>query len=609
MTDEELNSVEQTTALLVENGFVIKDITSFINENGSENLEEVVNKLASLQESINKGVNAEDFSKDIAVSLDEIQDVVNNNAEFKNSLEAANFENLLNNLRNESSRLCQNTLKAEEVLRNREDNFKDILNRISKLKLDKSIDDVTRTRETIRLTFALEHCKVEKKRALDFYNEQKAISEKPLLADDILGLKNGLLKAVNALDDSFRKLSLSPDVMDSLAESIRVARDKIVLFGFETQKNKKDFEEICKKYGLEQVDNKTIEKVEVKENVQDDVLELEENNNHKNITGVSELLSEIKKLNPDVQVVNENGVDELLVKDVNKLVLPEGFHYDENLGINNKVNDFTPYISSFVKAEEKGLDTEKTDVKDDTLDAQVNQDEKREELKGKSKIPSGRLSIKRTRRAIVAPYIKACLCYGGLGCIVVAAAGLGLSALGTGLIVGAGIGSIGQKIYNKLVDKGVLGADFKNVEDPSFELPLFGAHIIKDARALLSGLQKYKAKKKKEALEEKPAVEEVKAPEMESSPAVPELNEVPIQSNIIEENVPVQEPVKEPEDKLYDNFKDMLSSNLNEQVDSLENNNMEMGNGVIPGLPIEEYALNPSENLGYLEDGMSRGGR
>ena len=126
MTDEELKSIEQTTALLVENGFVIKDTASFIREIGNGNLEEVISKLGRLQVSINEGVNAEVFGKDLAVSLDGIEEVVNKDTYFKTSSEAASFENLLNDLREKSSRLFRNTLKAEEILKGREENLKDI---------------------------------------------------------------------------------------------------------------------------------------------------------------------------------------------------------------------------------------------------------------------------------------------------------------------------------------------------------------------------------------------------------------------------------------------------------------------------------------------------
>ena len=244
MTDEELKSIEQTTALLVENGFVIKDTASFIREIGNGNLEEVISKLGRLQVSINEGVNAEVFGKDLAVSLDGIEEVVNKDTYFKTSSEAASFENLLNDLREKSSRLFRNTMKAEEILKGREENLKDIEKRIADLKVDKTMDDVTRTSETIKLSYALNHAKQAKEDALKFYNDQKALSEKPLSADDIVEYKNDLLQAVNALDNAFRKLSMEPAAMDKLASLIRDTRDKIVLFGFETQKNQKEFNDL-----------------------------------------------------------------------------------------------------------------------------------------------------------------------------------------------------------------------------------------------------------------------------------------------------------------------------------------------------------------------------
>ena len=45
MTEEELKNIEQTTALLVENGLVIKNTDNFIREIGNTNLNDIINKL------------------------------------------------------------------------------------------------------------------------------------------------------------------------------------------------------------------------------------------------------------------------------------------------------------------------------------------------------------------------------------------------------------------------------------------------------------------------------------------------------------------------------------------------------------------------------------
>ena len=574
MTDEELKSIEQTTALLVENGFVIKDTSNFIREIGNGSLEEVVNKLGRLQQSINEGVNAEVFGKDIAGSLDKIEEVVNSDAYFKTSPDATSFQNLLNDLRDKSSRLFRNTLKAEEILKGREENLKDIQKRISMLKVDKTIDDVTRTTETIKLSYALNHAKQAKEEAIKFYNDQKELSEKPLKANDIVEYKNELLQAVNALDNAFRKLSMEPEKMDKLAAVIRETRDKIVLFGFETQKNQKEFDDLCAKYGLEKVDAKKIEKFEKPVLSTNEEKEVEES---KTITEVEDLVYELKRLNPDVEVIG----DAINVDDPTKLVLPEGFKYTEGLGVNNKIDDFTPYISAFVNAKEKSKDVseEKTE--------EVKEESKKENKPVReSRVPSGRLSYKRTRRAIVAPYVKAILCYGGLGGMLAVVAGASLSPIGTAMLAGAGIGVIGQKIYNKMIDAGAVDVPQAQFGNASYELPVVGSNIISDAKALLKSLRKNKNRKKEESLDKVSEEEKVEAKEVVEAPEMVDTPEVV-------ETPEVKEEPKEEEKKttLFENFKNLFGSSLNSEVDSLDAEKKEQPVERLDEIAGEEYNL------------------
>ena len=555
MTDEELKSIEQTTALLVENGFVIKDTSNFIREIGNGSLEEVVNKLGRLQQSINEGVNAEVFGKDIAGSLDKIEEVVNSDAYFKTSPDATSFQNLLNDLRDKSSKLFRNTLKAEEILKGREENLKDIQKRISMLKVDKTIDDVTRTTETIKLSYALNHAKQAKEEAIKFYNDQKELSEKPLKANDIVEYKNELLQAVNALDNAFRKLSMEPEKMDKLAAVIRETRDKIVLFGFETQKNQKEFDDLCAKYGLEKMDAKKIEKFEKPVLSTNEDKEVEES---KTITEVEDLVYELKRLNPDVEVIG----DAINVDDPTKLVLPKGFKYTEGLGVNNKIDDFTPYISAFVNTKEKSKD-----VSEEIKTEEVKEEPKKEEKQVKeSRVPSGRLSYKRTRRAIVAPYVKAILCYGGLGGMLAVVAGASLSPIGTAMLAGAGIGVIGQKIYNKMIDAGAVDVPQAQFGNSSYELPVVGANILSDAKALLKSLRKNKNRKKEESLDKVSEEENVEAQEVVEAPEMVEAPEVV-------ETPEVKEEPKEEEKKttLFENFKNLFGNSLDSEVDALDN--------------------------------------
>ena len=579
MTDEELKSIEQTTALLVENGFVIKDTSNFIREIGNGSLEEVVNKLGRLQQSINEGVNAEVFAKDIAGSLDKIEEVVNSDTYFKTSPDATSFQNLLNDLRDKSSKLFRNTLKAEEILKGREENLKDIQKRISMLKVDKTIDDVTRTTETIKLSYALNHAKQAKEEAVKFYNDQKELSEKPLKANDIVEYKNELLQAVNALDNAFRKLSMEPEKMDKLAAVIRETRDKIVLFGFETQKNQKEFDDLCAKYGLEKTDAKKIEKFEkpVLENEKEKT-EDKEVEESKTITEVEDLVYELKRLNPDVEVIG----DAINVDDPTKLVLPKGFKYTEGLGVNNKIDDFTPYISAFVNTKEKSKD-----VSEEVKTEEVKEEPKKEEkIVKESRVPSGRLSYKRTRRAIVAPYVKAILCYGGLGGMLAVVAGASLSPIGTAMLAGAGIGVIGQKIYNKMIDAGAVDVPQAQFGNSSYELPVVGSNILSDAKALLKSLRKNKNRKKEESLDKVSEEEKVEAKEVVEAPEMVDTPEVV-------ETPEVKEEPKEEEKKttLFENFRNLFGNSLDSEVDSLDNDKKVQPVERLDEIAGEEYNL------------------
>lgn len=629
MTDEELKSIEQTTALLVENGFVIKDTASFIREIGNVNLEEVISKLGRLQVSINEGVNAEAFGKDLAVSLDGIEEVVNKDTYFKTSSEAASFENLLNDLREKSSRLFRNTMKAEEILKGREENLKDIEKRIADLKVDKTMDDVTRTSETIKLSYALNHAKQAKEDALKFYNDQKALSEKPLSADDIVEYKNDLLQAVNALDNAFRKLSMEPVAMDKLASLIRDTRDKIVLFGFETQKNQKEFDSLCAKYGLEKTNAKTIEKVETKEETEElseskdevvapsEIVEPEKSEEPAEkeptkvaITSAEELIKELKRLNPEIETINAiDGYSEgIEVEDPTKLTLPEGFKYTEGLGINNKTDDLTPYINAFVKVKEKKLDTEEP--------SKNNSVEEKQETKSNSKVPSGKIPVKKTRRAVVAPYVKAILCYGGIGCVATMTLGIGATPILAASIAGAGIGAIGQSIYGKMVELGVVDAPNPNeyYNNKNYELPVFGSDILKHAKGLLSSLRNHKNKKKEEVLDKAPEQEKAETPEVTEVPEVAKASEM-TEAPVVAETPEVSKELNTEEKKssLFENFKDLFKSNLDKGVSEVEQTeeqkveetpevlNPENKQTDFPGVLPEQY---------WLEDeNLSHGGR
>lgn len=462
MTEEELKNIEQTTALLVENGLVIKNTDNFIREIGNTNLNDIINKLNALEKTANEGVNISAFVEDVTKSLNSIEELVNNDSYFRSSIGANDFQNLLTNMRGKFT-LSQNMLKAEEVLNGRKENLKDVERRILELKRNDSLDDVTRTSETIKLSYALNHAKKAKSEAEEFYKEQKALYDESLKTFDVVTYKNDLLSAINAIDTSYRKLSLEPSAMEKLAKVIRDTRDKIVVFGFEAQKSQKEFAELCKRYGLE----KTNAKIEIKEEVVENTLE------------------PVETTEPVKEKTNSRKVE-----------------------------------------------------------------------------PGKKYRIKKVRRAVVAPYVKSVLCFGALGSVLAICAGAGLAPILPVTAIAAGIGAIGQAIYNKMAKDGIVDKESEpeRTNDENFEEDVWGLAaidaLVLKSKKMFESLKLARERKKSEPKEEKP--------------------------------------------NLMDNFKKLFNKNVDEEIEGLdiqpENKDEKSEDHYM--YEGEEYFLNPEESKG-----------
>lgn len=484
MTDEELKNIEQTTSLLVENGFVIKNTDSFIRAIDNTNLEDIINKLNVLSASASEGINIGDFVNKITERLNSIEMLTNSDPYFKSSMGANDFQTLVASMKDKFA-LSKNCTRALEILNERKENLKDVNKRIIELKADNTLDDVTRTSETIKLSVALNHAKNATKEAEKFYDEQKKLYDESLKTFDVVEYKNELLKSINALDDSFRKLSMEPTTMDKMASLIRDTRDEIVVFGFEAQKSQREFDELCKKFGLEKTNQKielktedrTPEEVnETKDNSTSQTMEPEKTTETVTITTDEELAKEMKLLNSHLEIsTDEKGfIDGIIYDGESKLVLPKGFSYDKVLGINNKVDDKTPYISLPVKVKEKIKTTDEPSKPEELVEPTKSSKETRKVEPGK------KYKVKKIRRAVVAPYVKSVLGFTGLGVVLGIAAGVGVSPLIPIAAVGAGIGVIGQKIYNKMAANGMVDKENqdKRENDPNFEEDVWGLAAI-----------------------------------------------------------------------------------------------------------------------------------
>lgn len=558
MTDEELKNIEQTTSLLVENGFVIKNTDSFIRAIDNTNLEDIINKLNVLSASASEGINIGDFVNKITERLNSIEMLTNSDPYFKSSMGAKDFQTLVASMKDKFA-LSKNCTRALEILNERRENLKDVNKRIIELKADNTLDDVTRTSETIKLSVALNHAKNATKEAEKFYDEQKKLYDESLKTFDVVEYKNELLKSINALDDSFRKLSMEPTTMDKMASLIRDTRDEIVVFGFEAQKSQREFDELCKKFGLE----KTNQKIEIKtedrtpeevnenrDNSTSQTIEPEKTTETVTITTVEELAKEMKLLNSHLEIsTDEKGFIESIIYDgESKLVLPKGFSYDKVLGINNKVDDKTPYISLPVKVKEKIKTADEPSKPEELVEPTKSSKETRKVEPGK------KYKVKKIRRAVVAPYVKSVLGFTGLGVVLGIAAGVGVSPLIPIAAVGAGIGAIGQKIYNKMAANGMVDKENqdKRENDPNFEEDVWGLAaidaLITKGKNLFKNLKQAKERKKEGQQIEQP-VETPVEPEPVANEQKEETLDTPGESQNFEEvfNQRINEIFGEPE--------------------------------------------------------------
>ena len=500
MTEEGLKNYKAKKKLLDDNGFVVASAEVYDRNASTSDLNEIIGTLNGLKKSINEGVDVSTFAKDISFQLDEIEKVINADNYFRNNIGAKDFENLLNNLRGKFE-LAQNYLKAEKVLENRAANLRDVQQRIHDLDADKTMDRQLKSDQTLELVEAKKEAKIEKERALKFRDEQKEIFDKSLTNFDLNKYRNDLLQNIKALDTSYRKLSLESRAMDKLATIIGDTRDKIVVFGRNIENSQREFAELCKKYGLEATD---MRKVELQEEVVNEISapKIIENvpknevieENSKKIENVEDLLSVMKVLNPDLKVNEEVEKDGstykyIEVEDASKLVLPEGFNYNKNLGINNKTDDLKPYIRLEVKEiiRENEL---RNDFEEPKLDEIPSQKEPEEKHK-----------VTKKRKAIIEKFAKNVLKYSAIGA----------ENIKYGFIdVAKEISHIGSKLKNKLVGQ-------NTVDVPELDETMDKNAIKGNKTKLLSFLR---LRKNKKAAEEKASAEPevVNKPKEEKKP-------------------------------------------------------------------------------------------
>lgn len=579
-------------------------------------LESSLDELDDLNKKMNQGIDVSGFTKEAFNSLSDIREIIDNDPLFLRNSGNEEFTKYLNEVR-EQFNIAGEALTNEQVLKNCEEVLSDneaLLQDANKkrtaIKSDSSLSMLDKSIMYAEANALYEKRLQARDLAIKVRDEQKVKFEaslndmkKNLNINEFI---NGILKSVNKLDVSYRNLAISSGALEKLGDAIRDLRDKVVVFRNDALFDEAKYNEILKNCGLmkaeeskeeldkkiseirdaiakldgnvelisEEVKNDTQEKNEEpgfsvddlipeeislddvnekKEEVFEEKVEekpvIEAEKESKSIETVAELVAELKKLNPNAKISNIDGTY-TLEEDINTITLPKDFKYDNNLGINNKIDDFTPYISLDVKApviEEK---------QEETKVAEPVAPEKRENPKKidtAPQVPSGKLKVKKIRKAVVAPYVKSILCFGSIEGICWILAGSNPLAL-TSVIAGSvTLGVLAQGIYNKLVSAGTVKGMYNEMErkDPNFEGEVWAYPVLNKFMNMFKDIRHNKKNTK----------EEVKGASEEEKQKEPEVKN----EEVVEELTPaVEEPNKEDDIGFQQLFNNTLESNLKE---------------------------------------------
>ena len=579
-------------------------------------LESSLDELDDLSKKMNQGIDVSGFTKEAFNSLSDIREIIDNDPLFLRNSGNEEFTKYLNEVR-EQFNIAGEALTNEQVLKNCEEVLSDneaLLQDANKkrtaIKSDSSLSMLDKSIMYAEANALYEKRLQARDLAIKARDEQKVKFEaslndmkKNLNINEFI---NGILKSVNKLDVSYRNLAISSNALEKLGDAIRDLRDKVVVFRNDALFDKAKYNEILKNCGLmkaeeskEELDKKiseirdTIAKLdgnveliseEVKNNTQekneepgfsvddlipeeislDDVNEkkeevseekveekpvVEAEKESKSIETVAELVAELKKLNPNAKISNIDGTY-TLEEDINTITLPKDFKYDNNLGINNKIDDFTPYISLDVKApviEEKQEETKVVEP------AAPEKKENSKKIDTAPQVPSGKLKVKKIRKAVVAPYVKSILCFGSIEGICWILAGSNPLAL-TSVIAGSvTLGVLAQGIYNKLVSAGTVKGMYNEMErkDPNFEGEVWAYPVLNKFMNMFKDIRHNKKNTK----------EEVKGASEEEKQKEPEVKN----EEVVEELTPaVEEPNKEDDIGFQQLFNNTLESNLKE---------------------------------------------
>lgn len=238
--------------LFEENGYVIKNVGLFAKEASTVDLSELVSKLTSLESEMNKGEDFFGFANKMTEHLKAIQDVVNNDETVRNS-DSSKLEDFKNKLTAINSKFVavQHYIRAEELMNEHKKNLLEVKRQIHELSNDTTLNDVDRTKETLRLVSNHKKCEQSYKEASRFFYEQKSNLDNMLKSFNVSDFRNELLRDISAFDATVSALALSSDSKNKITEISSVMRNSVAMYGLSNTQSKGEFDALCARYGIE----------------------------------------------------------------------------------------------------------------------------------------------------------------------------------------------------------------------------------------------------------------------------------------------------------------------------------------------------------------------
>ena len=503
--------------LFTERGFIIKNPTVFMKEADNVDLTELVDRLSNLEKKINSSANIVDFAKNILGELDELETIINMD-EYAKLSDTAKYDAYTDDLKAMRGYFAKvrNFIKAEENMMFQKQNMYDAARKIYDLDKNKTLDDATRTSETLRLYGEKKACESAYNQAYQTFVDQRKAYNDSVRGFSLVDFKNELLMAINCIQDDCKDLALSPESKEKLQVLISNIRNDIAYYGLESIRSKTEFDSLCKRFGIESVSSKKEEEIKTTKQEKREVVgrtvpegkelapvtpKVEKTNREK----VEEVLVNLKKLNPDVEFELANEPTDVKFDGrinasdfVTNLRLPEGFYYTSN-GISNKFsNTSEPVVVEIgeLKKVKKNDDLkEKEEVVEPILDPTDKVEQLDDEssyglidkaknainkLRQKGRVESGKkYKVTKSRNALIGSYPKSLLTFSALGAIV---GGITLSSVVPAAAIGAGIGAVATTLYRKLT---------KNTEAKVEELEVNPDEITQEnAPAFIRGFYK-----------------------------------------------------------------------------------------------------------------------